>query len=100
MIDLTFITGNITHDDLSSLKDIDLSNQIYFLKEDMLQVEYPKTLLLDVGWYPSFDINGSFQIRAIKDNNWDTPLFYSKAGTVQLLIKEITAAQNLISKNQ
>lgn len=100
MIDLTFITGNITHDDLSSLKDFDLSNHIDFLKEDMLQIEYPKTLLLDVGWNPSFDINGSFQIRAIKDHNWDTPLFYSKADTVPLLINEITVAQNLISKHQ
>lgn len=98
MIDLTFITGKIAYDDLSSLKNIDLSNQIDLLKEDMLQVEHSESYLLDVGWYPSFDINGSFQIRAIKDYDWGTPLYISKADTIQMLIKEITLAQNVINK--
>ncbi|MGF6487361.1 hypothetical protein [Pseudomonas frederiksbergensis] len=100
MIDLTFIKGKIVHDDFSSLKNIDPANQIDLLKEDMLQVEYPGAILLDVGWHPSFDITGSFQIRAIKDYDWDTPLFFAKAETTQLLIKEMTVAQNVINKNQ
>jgi hypothetical protein len=100
VIDLTFITGKITYDEISTLKDIDLSNQIDLLKEDMLQVEYQGTHLLDVGWYPSFDTNGSFQIRAIKDYDWEVPLVFSKADTIQLLIEEIIAAQNVINKEQ
>jgi hypothetical protein len=99
VIDLTFITGKITYDELSALRNIDLSNQIDFLKEDMLQVEYHGTYLLDVGWYPSFDINGTFQIRAIKDYDWDAPLAFSKVDTIQLLLEEIIAAQNLINKD-
>jgi hypothetical protein len=100
VIDLTFITGKITYDELSALRNIDLSNQIDFLKEDMLQVEYHDTHLLDVGWYPSFDINGSFQIRVIKNYDWDIPLAFSKAGTIRLLIEKIIAAQNLINKDR
>ncbi|WP_257605312.1 hypothetical protein [Pseudomonas sp. UMAB-40] len=100
VIDLTFITGKITYDEISVLKKIDLSNQIDLLKEDMLQVDYQGTHLLDVGWYPSFDIKGSFQIRVIKDYNWDAPLVYSTAGTIRLLIEEINAAQNVINKEQ
>lgn len=99
MIDLTFITGKITHDDLSALKNIDLSSQLELLKEDMLQAEYPASLLLDVGWYPSFNATGCFQIRAIKNYDWDTPLFFSKADTIQLLIKEMIVAQNVINKD-
>jgi len=99
VIDLTFITGKITYDELSALRNIDLSNQIDFLKEDMLQVEYHDTHLLDVGWYPSFDINGSFQIRVIKNYDWDIPLTLLKAGTIRLLIEEIIVAQNLINKD-
>lgn len=100
MIDLTFIKGKIVHDDLSPLKNIDPANQTDLLKEDMLQVEYPGEFLLDVGWYPSFDITGSFQIRAIKEYDWDTPLFFAKAKTTQLLIKKMMVAQNFINKDQ
>nr|WP_157711664.1 hypothetical protein [Pseudomonas sp. PB120] len=95
---MTFISGNITHDDLSSLKGISPSDQIDFLKEDMLQVEYCARLLLDVGWYPSFNINGAFQIRVIKNHHWEEPIFYSKAKTIDSLIEEIVEAQKIISK--
>jgi hypothetical protein len=98
VIDLTFIKGKIVHDDLSPLKNIDPADQTDLLKEDMLQVEYPGEFLLDVGWYPSFDITGSFQIRAIKEYDWDTPLFFAKAKNTQLLIKKMIVAQNFINK--
>jgi hypothetical protein len=96
VIDLTFIKGKITYDDLSSLENTDIYNQIDSLKEDLLQVEYPETYLLDVGWYPSFDINGSFHISAIKDYDWGAPLFFSTAKSVHALMMEITAAQSCI----
>jgi hypothetical protein len=97
VIDLTFITGKITHDDLSPLNNIDPSYQIESLKEDLLQVEYPASMLLDVGWYPSFNITGCFQIRVIKEYDWDTPLFSSQANTVQSLIEEMIIAQKIIN---
>jgi hypothetical protein len=100
VIDLTFITGKITHDDLSPLKNIDLSYQVESLKEDLLQVEYPASLLLDVGWYPSFNVTGCFQIRVIKAYDWDTPLFSSQANTIQSLIEEMKTAQKTINKNE
>lgn len=98
MIDLTFITGKISYDELSSLKSTDLSDQVDALKEDMLQVEYSASLILDVGWYPSFSKDGCFQIRAIKDYEWSAPLFFSQASTIEMLIIEMTATQKEISK--
>jgi len=98
MIDLAFITGIISYDDLSLLKNSDLSSQANDLKEDMLQVEYSSSLLLDVGWYPSFDPCGHFQIRVIKDYDWNTPFFLSKATTVPLLIEELIFAQDKINR--
>ncbi|MCP1517353.1 hypothetical protein J2Y74_001663 [Pseudomonas migulae] len=100
MIDLTFITGKIAFDNLSSLKNIDLCDQIESLKEDLLQVEYPTTLLLDVGWYPSFDITGCFQIRVIKDFDWSTPLFLSNADSIESLIDGMLVAQKVIHNGQ
>lgn len=99
MIDLTFIKGRITYDDLSSLENTNTSCQIEALKEDLLQVEYPEVYLIDVGWYPSFDINGYFQIRAIKDYDWGAPLFLSKARTIPALVMEITEAQKFIKNS-
>lgn len=43
------------------------------LKEDMLQVSYGRGYLLDVGWYPSFDPSGCFQICVIKEYDWENP---------------------------
>ncbi|MGE8069733.1 hypothetical protein [Pseudomonas sp. NPDC089569] len=98
MIDLTFITGNVSHDDLSFLENGDLCSQVDCLKEDMLQVEYPSSLLLDVGWYPSFDPNGSFQVRVIKNYDWSQPVFFSRAISMPSLIVEISNAQAEIGK--
>jgi hypothetical protein len=98
VIDLTFITGEITYDELSSLKDIDLPSQVNSLKEDMLQVSYSVSLLIDVGWYPSFNASGHFQIRAIKDYEWDAPLYCSRANTIPLLIEKMMTAQTFINK--
>jgi hypothetical protein len=79
MIDLAFITGEISHDDLSLLASEDLSTQAGDLKEDMLQVKYPSSILLDVGWYPSFDLDGLFQIRVIRDYDWNDPVFFFRS---------------------
>ncbi|MCU1758341.1 hypothetical protein NTD84_01205 [Pseudomonas sp. 14P_8.1_Bac3] len=98
MIDLTFITGRISHDDLSTLRNEDLDGQVCSLKEDMLQVEYPAFLLLDVGWYPSFDPDGFFQVRVLKNYDWSEPLYLSRADSVPLLIKELVAAQDEIGR--
>lgn len=37
-------------------------------QEDMLQVEYPNDLVLDMGWY-----GGEYAIYIVKDFEWDAP---------------------------
>eukprot|EP01133_Synstelium_polycarpum_P000138 gene138-163_t len=69
-----FIDGNVTHDDLSILQDGAMESQVHLLKEDMLQVEYAGGLILDVGWYPSFDTHGGFRINVIRNYDWDRPV--------------------------
>jgi len=99
MIDLAFITGEISHDDLSLLASEDLSTQAGDLKEDMLQVKYPSSILLDVGWHPSFDLDGLFQIRVIRDYDWNDPVFFSEATTIPLLIGALVQAQKKINSD-
>ncbi|UZE13821.1 hypothetical protein [Pseudomonas sp. B21-053] len=100
IIDLTFIKGKITYDDFSFLKNFKNSRQIESLKENLFQVEYLDTYLLDVGWYASFDINGSFEIRVIKAYDWNTPLFFSQTESIKTLLSKIIAAQKKIKQDQ
>lgn len=44
------------------------------LKEDLLQIEFDNSYLIDVGWYPEFDKNGKFIILLVKNNDWDNPI--------------------------
>lgn len=73
-------TGRIVFDDIThidfSLKFEDNQDN---LKEDLLQIEYPDQSIIDVGWYPSFKKKGEFQIRIIKDSDWESP-FFIKSG--------------------
>ncbi len=92
MVDLiNFYQGKVTFDDLSELQiDQPLKLQVDSLKEDLLQVEYGKKYVIDVGWYPlSFKINGYFKIQLIEDDNWDEPVILKKTGTLDGLKSSI-----------
>ncbi|CRM49166.1 MULTISPECIES: hypothetical protein [Pseudomonas] len=94
MISLDFIQGNITYDDLSLLEDSAIEDQVHNLKEDMLQVVYPDGLLLDVGWFPSFDVKGHFQIKVVKNHDWDSPVLKFTAQSIRALIKQLLLTQS------
>lgn len=73
MIVRYFKVRRVLYDELSSVTEGTAALAWDSLKEDMLQVEYPENILLDVGWYPSFDPEGTFQVRVVKDFQWDVP---------------------------
>ncbi len=72
---MKFEPGLITYNDCNISIYMPLDDQIDALKEDLFQVQYGKKFLIDVGWYPSFNIKGKFRIRVIKDYDWTVPLF-------------------------
>lgn len=53
MIVRYFKVRRVLYDELSSVTEGTAALAWDSLKEDMLQVEYPENILLDVGWYPS-----------------------------------------------
>jgi hypothetical protein len=71
---LNLFGGKITYNDFDIEEHIPFQNQKFSYKEDILQVRYGKTFLLDVGWYPEMEENGYFKVRAIKDYDWCNPL--------------------------
>ena len=93
MISLEFLQGKVTYDELSMLQDSGVEHQAHHLKEDMLQVEYPNGFLIDVGWYPSFDAKGHFQIKVVKDYEWEFPTLTLTAQSIDSLIEQLLLAQ-------
>lgn len=50
-------------------------NDLFELHEDLLQLHNEKVnLIIDLGWYPSYDINGKYLLLLVKDYKWDCPL--------------------------
>ncbi|NHZ92009.1 hypothetical protein F2P45_23815 [Massilia sp. CCM 8733] len=67
--------GVVVYDQISHLPDaFDVAVHVGCLREDMLQIRFGDHLLLDVGWYPSFNEQGRFLLLLVKDQAWDEPL--------------------------
>ena len=49
------------------------------LKEDMAQARISSSVILDIGWYPSFDLDGAFTVSVIQDMDWGAPVFSKQA---------------------
>jgi hypothetical protein len=77
-------------------KNTPLSSQIYELSEDILQVEYSNSCILDVGWYPEFDLKGHFSVLIVKDNNWENPISIIECDDCEGLISAINESIKII----
>ena len=97
MIGLEFLDGKTTYDELSNIDIKNFKNDLEILKEDMLQAKYDNDFIIDVGWYPSFDENGQFQVRVIKDHQWEPPLILLTANTITELASKLQTAQNIVN---
>ena len=75
LTEVDFKSGKITF----SAPFVDVSSpyteQLEVLSEDLIQVTYGENCILDVGWYPECDENGSLVIQVIKDKDWSSPIF-------------------------
>lgn len=63
--------NNFTEYDLA-IHDL---NDLFELNEDLIQLHNEKAnLTIDLGWYPSHNINGNYLLLLVKDYKWDYPL--------------------------
>lgn len=97
MID--FGKGKIEYDDILQYLGTDTILGEFDLREDLLQVVYPDTSLLDLGWYPEGDlINGSFRLVVIKQYDWSNPAYTKRFKSLAELpehVREARAATGL-----
>lgn len=97
MIDLLKSKSVITFNEFPLEAGDSLQNRIDDLKEDMLQAVFPSGRLLDIGWRPSFDPDGSFFIVVVHNNDWENPVSLATATTLEELEEEVSAILNKIS---
>lgn len=77
-----------------------IDNQTSLLKEDLLQVIYDDDYLIDVGWYPEFNIKGDFNVKVIKEFDWDNPLFEKKCKDIGVLYEYIQQSIEIVKKSR
>ncbi|MEM7533538.1 MAG: hypothetical protein AAF639_15250 [Chloroflexota bacterium] len=101
--EIDFRPGRLVYLDWDIEPEQPLNKQIDSLKEDLIQVEFPCNLILDVGWYLSSSIGGSFHVYVIHNYDWESPVFSTTATSLKALDDEIRTAidfcREYMSKN-
>lgn len=63
-------------------------------------MEYENQIILDLGWYPELDPNGSFIIYVIKNYNWNTPIISEKTKSFDELKYKMLKIIDMIDNNK
>lgn len=90
---MDFSPGRVVYEEFTITDEQDWGEQIDTLNEDLLQIEYPGDILLDLGWYPACSRDGQFQVRVIRNFSWDAPIFYAEVTKMKVLRFVIEAAR-------
>lgn len=94
---VNFEPGRVVYNDFNLNPNASLESQINSLKEDLFQINYYDEYIIDVGWYPEFDEEGSFRICVIKDFDWEAPLFSKRCRDISSLNQLMYECINLVS---
>lgn len=99
MNNINFGKGKVVLNDLNLKENLLLNKQVWSLKEDILQVEYGEDYVLDVGFYPEFNIEkGEFRLVIIKGQYWDQPLFIKSTRSIKQLYLDLDEAVNWLNQ--
>lgn len=76
---MTYVKLNLP-DEAQVIGDLCDRTDADYLTQDMLQVELPGNVFIDVGWYPDLDPKGEYRIVVFKDRveNQIEPMFASR----------------------
>jgi hypothetical protein len=90
---IDFSPGRVMYDEFTIDDGQEWVEHVDRLDEDLLQVEFPGHVVLDVGWYPAFSKEGQFQVRVIHNFDWDAPIFYAEVTKLAVLRSVLEAAR-------
>jgi hypothetical protein len=54
-----------------------------FLDQDLVLVELPAGLFIDVSWYPEHDLAGKYYVTVFRHGEWESPLDEGEAKCAQ-----------------
>lgn len=86
------------YNDCKIKNSVSLKDQLSHLKEDLLQISYKNGYIIDLGWYPEFDINGMFKIYIIQNHQWDNPIKEIKCNDIALIEKHIYDCMSFVEE--
>jgi len=96
---LNIMDGVIVYNEFDIDEDLPFHDQPDSFREHVLRIQFGHNLLIDVGWRPAFNQNGSFVVAIIKHYDWQKPIKRFKAKSFKALKKSIEDAV-LIIKHQ
>jgi hypothetical protein len=76
--------------------DKPLSEQIWELNEDILQLQIEDKYIIDLGYYPSHSLKGRFKIVVIKDYDWSSPIWIKTCKNPDFLVKHVQEAVDVV----
>ncbi|MCA9596053.1 MAG: hypothetical protein KC776_22215 [Myxococcales bacterium] len=91
-LDFAFGSGIVRYCDWRITPELPLQAQLAALKEDLIQVEYGDSVMVDVGWYPQGDPTGEFVVYVIAERKWNDPVAAFRASTVERLSVAVAEA--------
>lgn len=92
MLNIDFKSGKLLYNEFNIIPSRPLEGQEHLLLEDLLQIQYGDNIILDVGWYPEFDISGNFLVQIIKNQDWSAPVFKKACQNIENLIDTLNYA--------
>jgi len=63
----------------------------------LFQSRYGERLIIDIGWFPSFSIEGHFRTAVIQDFDWETPVFEKTCKDMDVLKNHLSEAIVVVS---
>lgn len=98
---IDFGLGQVEYIDDIISTDQPLYLQTDHLREDLLQVSYYGGLyILDVGWYPSMDADGEFQLLVVREGNWSKPVIAKRTRDFMRLRDDLKEVIDTIFGNE
>ncbi|ANY70795.1 hypothetical protein BBD42_17320 [Paenibacillus sp. BIHB 4019] len=96
---MDFKSGDVILNDFDFNEGVALDQQIWSFKEDILQVRYDNKFVLDLGWYPEFNLDdGSFKLIIVEIDDWLNPLFIKRTKSLNEIYEYIKEAILFVEK--
>lgn len=76
--------------------NVPLNRQVDKLHEDLIQIEFIRGYIMDIGWYPEHNIEGQFIGLLIRNNDWEKPIYNIETNNIGAIVDWATEVIELV----